>query len=115
MGRIVDYLEESGQLENTLIFYADNGASAEGTPNGSVNENKFFNEWPDDLAENLAMIDVLGGPETYHYPTGWAFGFSAPFRMYKRYSYQGGICDPLVIHWPKGIEAKGEVRNQYHH
>ena len=81
-----------------------------------MNENKFFNEWPDDLAENLAMIDVLGGPETYnHYPTGWAFGFSAPFRMYKRYSYQGGICDPLVIHWPKGIEAKGEVRNQYHH
>ena len=117
VGRIVDYLEESGQLENTLIFYcADNGASAEGTPNGSVNENKFFNEWPDDLAENLAMIDVLGGPETYnHYPTGWAFGFSAPFRMFKRYSYQGGVCDPMVIHWPKGIEAKGEVRHQYHH
>ena len=76
VGRIVDYLEESGQLDNTLIFYcADNGASGEGTPNGSVNENKFFNEWPDDLAENLAMIDELGGPETYnHYPTGWAFG-----------------------------------------
>ena len=117
VGRIVDYLEESGQLENTLIFYcADNGASAEGTPNGSVNENKFFNEWPDDLAENLAMIDVLGGPETYnHYPTGWAFAFSTPFRMFKRYSYQGGVCDPMVIHWPKGIEAKGEVRHQYHH
>ena len=62
------------------------------------------------------MIDVLGGPETYnHYPTGWAFGFSAPFRMFKRYSYQGGVCDPMVIHWPKGIEAKGEVRHQYHH
>ncbi len=117
VGRIVDYLEESGQLENTLIFYcADNGASAEGTPNGSVNENKFFNEWPDDLSENLAMIDVLGGPETYnHYPTGWAFAFSTPFRMFKRYSYQGGVCDPMVIHWPKGIEAKGEVRHQYHH
>ena len=117
VGRIIDYLEESGQLENTLIFYcADNGASAEGTPNGSVNENKFFNEWPDELSENMAMIDLLGGPETYnHYPTGWAFGFSAPFRMFKRYSYQGGVCDPMVIHWPKGIEAKGEVRHQYHH
>ena len=117
VGRIVDYLEESGQLDNTLIFYcADNGASGEGTPNGSVNENKFFNEWPDDLAENLAMLDKLGGPETYnHYPTGWAFAFSTPFRMFKRYSYQGGICDPMVIHWPKGIEAKGEVRSQYHH
>ena len=117
VGRIVDYLEESGQLENTLIFYcADNGASGEGTPNGSVNENKFFNGWPDDLAENMAMLDAIGGPETYnHYPTGWAFAFSAPFRMFKRYSYQGGVCDPMVVHWPKGIEAKGQVRNQYHH
>jgi arylsulfatase len=117
VGRIIDYLEESGQLDNTLIFYcADNGASAEGTPNGSVNENKFFNEWPDDLQENLRMLDKLGSIETYnHYPTGWAFAFSAPFRMFKRYSYQGGICDPMVIHWPKGIQAKGEVRNQYHH
>ena len=62
------------------------------------------------------MLDELGGPETYnHYPTGWAFAFSTPFRMFKRYSYQGGICDPMVIHWPKGIKAKGEVRNQYHH
>ena len=117
VGRIIDYLEESGQLDNTLIFYcADNGASGEGTPNGSVNENKFFNEWPDELEENLAMLDKLGGPETYnHYPTGWAFAFSTPFRMFKRYSYQGGICDPMVVHWPAGITARGEVRHQYHH
>jgi arylsulfatase A-like enzyme len=117
VGRIIDYLEESGQLDNTIIFYcADNGASAEGTPNGSVNENKFFNEWPDDIQENLKLLDVLGTEATYnHYPTGWAFAFSTPFRMFKRYSYQGGVCDPLVIHWPKGITAKGEVREQYHH
>ena len=117
VGRIIDYLEQSGQLENTLIFYcADNGASGEGSPNGSVNENKFFNGWPDDLSENLDLLDQLGGPEAYnHYPTGWAMAFSTPFRMYKRYSYQGGICDPMVIHWPEGIKAKGEVRNQYHH
>ncbi|WP_395331753.1 arylsulfatase [Novosphingobium sp. BL-8H] len=118
IGRVIDYLEESGQLENTLIFYcADNGASGEGSPNGSVNENRFFNGYPDDLESNMAMIDKLGSPDTYnHYPTGWAVAFSTPYRMFKRYaSYSGGTCDPLVIHWPKGIAAKGEIRHQYHH
>jgi arylsulfatase A-like enzyme len=118
VGRIIEYLERTNQMENTLIFYcADNGASGEGTPNGSVNENKFFNGYPDDLAENMKYLDVLGGPETYnHYPTGWATAFSTPYKMFKRYSqYAGGTCDPLVIHWPKGIKAKGEVRDQYHH
>jgi arylsulfatase len=118
VGRIVDYLTRTNQLENTIIFYcADNGASGEGTPNGSVNENKFFNGYPDDLKENLKYLETLGGPDTYnHYPTGWAVAFSTPFQMFKRYSqYAGGTCDPLVIHWPKGIKAKGEVRHQYHH
>ena len=118
IGRLVDYLEESGQLDNTLIFYcADNGASGEGSPSGSVNENLFFNGFPDDVNRNLAMIDKLGSPDTYnHYPTGWATAFSTPYRMFKRYaSYAGGTCDPLVIHWPKGIKAKGELRHQYHH
>ena len=68
------------------------------------------------MAENLKHLDDLGSPNTYnHYPTGWAMAFSTPFRMFKRYSYQGGVCDPMVIHWPKGIKAKGEVRHQYHH
>lgn len=118
VGRLIDYLEESGQLDNTLIFYcADNGASGEGSPSGSVNENLFFNGFPDDVQRNLAMIDKLGGPDTYnHYPTGWAVAFSTPYRMFKRYaSYAGGTCDPLVIHWPKGIKSRGEVRSQYHH
>jgi arylsulfatase A-like enzyme len=117
VGRLVDYLEETGQLENTIILYcADNGASGEGSPNGSVNENKFFNGWPDEMEENLAHLEDLGSPNTYnHYPTGWAFAFSTPFRMFKRYSHQGGVCDPMVIHWPAGIKAKGEVRHQYHH
>ncbi len=117
VGRIVDYLEQSGQLDNTLILYcADNGASAEGSPNGSVNENRFFNGFPDSIEDNLTHLDDLGTVNTYnHYPTGWAMGFSTPFRMFKRYSYQGGVCDPMVIHWPKGIKAKGEVREQYHH
>lgn len=117
VGRIVDYLEESGQLDNTLVIYcADNGASGEGSPNGSVNEGKFANGYPDDIEQNLMMIDKLGSPETYnHYPTGWAAAFSTPFRMFKRYSYQGGVADPLVISWPRGMKARGEVRNQYHH
>ena len=117
VGRIVDYLEESGQLDNTIIFYcADNGASGEGSPNGSVNEGKIFGGYPDDLEQNLTMVDQLGSPNTYnHYPTGWATAFSTPYRMFKRYVYQGGVCDPLVIHWPAGISAKGEVRHQYHH
>ena len=117
VGRIVDYLEESGQLDNTIIFYcADNGASGEGSPNGSVNEGKIFGGYPDDLEQNLTMVDKLGSPDTYnHYPTGWATAFSTPYRMFKRYVYQGGVCDPLVIHWPAGIASKGEVRQQYHH
>lgn len=118
IGRIIDHLKASGQYENTIIMYAaDNGASGEGTPNGSVNENKFFNGYPDDLAENMKLINELGGPNTYeHYPTGWAAAFSTPFKMFKRYAnYSGGTADPLVISWPKGIKAKGEIRNQYHH
>jgi len=118
VGRIIDYLEQSGQLENTLVIYAaDNGASGEGSPDGTVNENKYFNSYPDAMSENMKLIDKLGSPDTYeHYPTGWAMAFSTPFKMFKRYSeYSGGTCDPLVISWPKGIKARGEVRNQYHH
>lgn len=117
IGRIIDYLEESGQLDNTLVIYcADNGASGEGSPYGSVNEGKIFGGYPDDEQQNLAMVDKLGSPDTYnHYPTGWAAAFSTPYKMFKRYTYQGGVCDPLVIHWPAGFEARGEVRHQYHH
>lgn len=118
IGRVINYLKETGQYDNTIIFYAaDNGASGEGSPSGSVNENKFFNGYPDDLAENMKLLDELGGPNTYeHYPTGWAAAFSTPFKMFKRYSnYSGGTADPLVITWPKGIKARGEMRNQYHH
>lgn len=118
VGRIIDYLEKTGQLENTVVMYAaDNGASGEGSPSGSVNENKFFNGYPDELSENLKYIDKLGSPDTYnHYPTGWASAFSAPYKMFKRYSeYAGGTCDALVISWRKGIKARGQVRNQYHH
>jgi arylsulfatase A-like enzyme len=117
IGRLLDTLEESGELENTLIIVvSDNGASGEGGPYGSVNENKFLNGIPDDLEENLRMLDELGGTKTYnHYPNGWAMAFNTPFKMWKRYEFNGGTCDPCIISWPKGMKARGEVRHQYHH
>jgi arylsulfatase A-like enzyme len=117
IGRLLDYLEESGQRDNTLlIVVSDNGASGEGGPNGSVNEMKFGNGIPDDMAENLAKIDDLGGPKTYnHYPNGWAMAFNTPFKMWKRYEFEGGSSDPCIISWPAGMTSKGELRTQYHH
>lgn len=117
IGRLVDYLEQIGELDNTIIVViSDNGASGEGGPNGSVNENKFFNGVADSMEENLKYLDVLGGPETYnHYATGWAMAFNTPFKLWKRYAWNGGISDPFIISWPAGIEAKGEIRHQYSH
>ena len=117
IGRLLDYLEETGQIDNTMIvLVSDNGASGEGGPNGSVNEMLFANGVPDDIRMNLAMIDDLGSPKTYnHYPNGWAMAFNAPFKMWKRYEFNGGTCDPCIISWPAGIKAKGELREQYHH
>ena len=106
LGRLLDYLEDSGQLDNTIIvLVSDNGASGEGGPNGSVNENKFFNGLPDTIEENLKYLDELGGPSTYnHYPNGWAWAFNTPFKMWKRYSnYEGGTARPLIVSWPHGI------------
>jgi arylsulfatase len=117
LGRLIDYLEESGEINNTIVVVvSDNGASGEGGPVGSVNENLVFNSLPDDLQQNLKMLGDLGSQKTYnHYPNGWAMAFNTPFKMWKRYSYNGGICDPLIIAWPKAIEARGEIRHQYHH
>jgi arylsulfatase len=117
IGRLLDYLEETGQLDNTLmIAVSDNGASGEGGPNGSVNEMKFMNGIPDDLQQNLAMLEELGGTKTYnHYPNGWAMAFNTPFKLWKRYEFNGGTSDPCIISWPKGMKARGELRGQYHH
>ena len=116
-GRLFNFLKTIGEWENTLIMLiSDNGASSEGGPTGSVNENKFFNNVPDSLEENLRKIDELGGPTTFnHYAWGWTFAGNTPFRRWKRETYRGGISDPFIVHWPKGIKAKGEVRTQYAH
>ncbi len=118
IGRLLDYLEDAGDLDNTIIVVvSDNGASGEGGPNGTVNEMKFFNGVIDTVEENIKYIDDLGLPNTYnHYPTGWAEAFCTPFKMYKRYAnYEGGTADPMMIAWPKGIKARGEIRHQYCH
>ncbi len=110
LGRLLDYLEESGQLDNTIIvLVSDNGASGEGGPNGSVNENKFFNGLPDTIEENLKYLDELGSPRTYnHYPTGWAWAFNTPFKLWKRYAnYEGGTADPLIVSWPSRDRRAG--------
>jgi len=117
IGRLLDHLEESGELDNTLIvLVSDNGASGEGGPNGSVNENKIFNGLPDKIEEALPFLDDLGSPRTYnHYPTGWACAFNTPFKLWKRYSnWEGGTADPMIIAWPKRIQQTG-VRRQYTH
>jgi arylsulfatase len=117
IGRLLDFLEETGERDNTIVvLVSDNGASGEGGPDGSVNENKFFNGIPDSIEENLAQIDELGSPTTYnHYPNGWAWAFNTPFKMWKRYNFEGGVADPLIISWPRAIPARGELRGQFIH
>lgn len=117
IGRLLDYLDESGQTDNTLIvLVSDNGSSGEGGPNGSVNENKLFNGLPDRIEDNLKYLDVLGSPLTYnHYPTGWAWAFNTPFKLWKRYSnFEGGTADPMIVSWPAKITERGS-RRQYTH
>jgi arylsulfatase A-like enzyme len=117
LGRLFDFLRSMGEFDNTLIMLiSDNGASSEGGPTGSVNENLFFNNVKEDLHTNIAHINELGDPTTFnHYPWGWTFAGDTPFRRWKRETYRGGICDPLIVHFPKGIKTKGEVRTQYAH
>ena len=117
IGRLLDHLEELGELDNTLIvLVSDNGASGEGGPNGSVNENKFFNGLPDPIEEAMPYLDELGGPTTNnHYPTGWACAFNTPFKLWKRYgNWEGGTADPMIVSWPKGIDGSG-IRRQFTH
>jgi arylsulfatase A-like enzyme len=117
IGRLLNFLKSIGEFDNTLIMVlADNGASAEGGPQGSINENLFFNNLPELLVDNLKMLDKIGGPETFnHYPWGWAWAGDTPFRRWKRETYRGGVSDAFIVHWPKGINSKGKIRTQYAH
>ncbi len=117
VGRVLDFVDSFGELEDTIVLVmSDNGASAEGGPRGSFNELYFFNFEPESLEENLRRIDLLGGPEANnHYPWGWAWAGNTPLKRWKRETHEGGICDPLVVHWPTRLGRPGETRHQYVH
>ncbi len=121
VGRLFESIDKLGHLDDTLIYYiiGDNGASAEGTLNGTFNEMINFNgaaavETPEFL---MARLDKLGGPESYnHYAVGWAHAMNTPYQWTKQVaSHYGGTRNGTIVHWPRGIKAKGEVRTQFHH
>jgi len=119
VGRLVAQLEAIGALENTLFFYivGDNGASAEGGPEGTYNEMMALNGIVGKAEQMMAHIDAWGGPTTFpHFAIGWAWATNAPFQWTKQVaSHFGGTRNGMVMHWPKGIKAKGEIRSQFHH
>lgn len=118
LGRVIDFLEASGELDNTVIVaVSDNGGSGEGGPDGTFNEWRFFNGLPTPTALSLEHIDELGGPSSYnHVPTGWAWAFDTPFPYWKRWAgYEGGVADMCLVAWPARIEPQREVRQQYVH
>jgi arylsulfatase len=116
-GRVVAYLEEIGELDNTVVaVISDNGPSAEGGVHGTFNEMLFFNKAPETLEDNMAHYDDWGGLDTFpHYSWGWTWAGATPFRRWKRETYRGGISDPFILSWPAGINAQGAVRSQYAH
>jgi arylsulfatase A-like enzyme len=119
IGRVIDAIEESGQLDNTLIFYlmGDNGASAEGSLQGATSEPSLGNNVPEDMEYLLSMIDELGGPLTYgHYPVGWAHAMDSPMQWTKQVaSHFGGTRNGLAVSWPARIKDAGALRNQFCH
>jgi len=117
LGRLIAFLDEAGLRENTLVLVmSDNGASQEGGPLGFVNAMGPYNGKAEPLAEKLARIDDIGGPDTHsNFPWGWAMASNTPLKRYKQNTHGGGIRDPLVVAWPKGIEARGELRHQFRH
>ena len=117
IGRVVAELERIGELDNTLIFVtADNGASGEGGLSGTFNETYVLNGLQTPFEASIRYIDEWGNADTYpHYHAGWAMAGNTPFRYFKQSEHRGGQHDAMVIHWPNGIEAKGEIRGQYHH
>ena len=118
IGRLVEFLEHQGLLENTFLqVLSDNGASREGGPFGVMDEFSFFNamfEDIDDIVEH--HLDDIGGPHSHsNYPWGWAQAGNSPLRWYKQNTYGGGVRDPLVVHWPAGITDGGAIRAQFCH
>jgi arylsulfatase len=117
IGRFISFLDELGELDNTIVvLLSDNGASAEGGRFGTINEHRFSARLPETVEDNLAHADDWGGFHSYnHYSWGWAWAGNTPLRLWKRYTWLGGTRTPLIVHWPDGIAATGEVRDQFCH
>lgn len=117
VGRLIEWLQRSGELDRTLVLVlSDNGASSEGGPVGSLNDARAWNWLPRTLEEADARLDEIGGPRIHNnYPWGWTVAGNTPFRRWKRETHEGGVADPLIVRWPGGIAARGEVRHQYVH
>ena len=119
VGRLIDAIGDMGQLDNTLVFYilGDNGASAEGGMSGMFNEMTYFNGVQEKTEDMLKYYDAWGGPSTYtHHAAGWAVAGNTPFTWTKQVaSNYGGTRNGMIVHWPKGIQAKNEIRSQWHH
>ncbi|MBM4765163.1 arylsulfatase [Bacillus sp. B15-48] len=117
IGKMLDVLERTGQLDNTMIvLFSDNGASSTGGPNGSTNQAIAYNAMQEDLETVQKKLNEIGGESTNpDYPAGWAQVSNAPFKMVKNTTYAGGIRTSMIVHWPEGFEAKGEVRTQFTH
>lgn len=119
VGRLVQALEEMGELDNTLFLYVvgDNGCSAEGGPEGAYNEMMALNGIPGTASQMMDHIDDWGSPNTFpHFAIGWAHAGNTPFQWTKQIaSHFGGTRNGMVVHWPEGIKAKGEVRSQFTH
>ncbi len=117
LARLIAFLDDAGLRENTMVIVlSDNGASQEGGPLGFVNAMGPYNGKPEPLTEKLARIDDIGGPDTHsNFPWGWAMASNTPLKRYKQNTHGGGIRDPLVIRWPAGIKARGELRHQFRH
>lgn len=119
IGRVIDAVEETGDLDNTIVIYimGDNGASAEGTPQGLLNEAAIMNAIPEDFSQVLARMDELGSPTTFnHFPVGWALAMGTPFQWTKQIaSHFGGTRNGMAISWPARIKDRGGIRTQFHH
>jgi arylsulfatase len=118
-GRLVDVLDEIGVLDDTIVIYiaGDNGASAEGGLDGTFNELKALNGVPETVDEMLPRLDEIGSPEAFnHYPVGWAHAMNTPYQWTKQVaSHFGGTRNGMVLQWTNGIDARGEIREQFHH
>ncbi|MDD3444442.1 MAG: arylsulfatase [Zavarzinia sp.] len=117
IGTLLDEIEAMGESENTLVMLiSDNGGSAEGTQTGTPNVFAAALGRPVPVADAARLYDVMGGDETFpHYPIGWACTSNTPFKLYKQYTHLGGVADPFIVSWPKGIAAKGEIRDRFVH